>query len=540
VAARQEDGRRSRLTRPLAQGMRYFPFLFPALHSAGSLATLRAVSSRESAWRKRPWNLSLRGKLLLMMFGLLVLVLATLFALYWHAERQLISQVERHTTDLSSAIQISVEQLTSKGRTSEARLQDYVQRLQQRGVREISIVSNEEEVIASSNPRRVGVRVDPKRKDILITARLGEETVGGRGQKTYNLLLPIVVGNQRSGYILISMILDDFAELAQFNFLKRLAGTVLIFAVGIGGAVVLAWTYTKPISQVVDVARRVAQGHLNERLPANRRDEIGQLNRSFNEMVERLQERAALEARLYQAERMSAIAHLASGIAHEVRNPLSTISMTIGHLRAHFPPPAPADREEFVRLTSMVMEEIRRLDDMIRSFLKYGKPLNLKRQAADIRVLLDEVLDVAAQKAAAERIRVERAYTAGLPELWVDVPHLKTCFMNLVLNAFQAMPAGGTLRVEAAEHSSSDASPVSGTANGQVSICFQDSGTGIAPEDLPKVFEPYFTTKEVGIGLGLAMTKQIVEEHGGRIAISSELGRGTQVRLWLSVGAPAA
>ncbi len=165
------------------------------------------MRQRDGVWPKGPWSLSLRGKLLVMMFGLLLLALATLFALYWRAERQLIAQVERHTAELSTAIQISVEQLTSKGRTSEARLQDYVQRLQQRGVREISILSNEEEVIASSNPRRVGVRVDPKRKDILITARLGEETAGGVGQKTYNLLLPIVVGSQRGGYILISMIL---------------------------------------------------------------------------------------------------------------------------------------------------------------------------------------------------------------------------------------------------------------------------------------------------------------------------------------------
>jgi hypothetical protein len=492
------------------------------------------VRWRDGTWPKGPWNLSLRGKLLVMMFGLLLLVLAILFALYWRAERHLITQVERHTTDLSTAIQISVEQLTSKGRTSEARLQDYVQRLQQRGVREISIVSNEEEVIASSNPRRVGVRVDPKRKDILITARLGEETSGGVGQKTYNLLLPIVVGNQRSGYILISMILDDFAELAQVNFLKRLAGTVLIFAVGIGGAVILAWTYTKPISQVVAVARRVAQGKLDERLPVNRRDEIGELNRSFNEMVERLKERAELEARLYQAERLSAIAHLASGIAHEVRNPLSTISMTVGHLKAHFPPSAPAEREEFMRLTSMVMEEIRRLDDMIRGFLKYGKPLNLTRQAADVRTLLNEVLEVAAQKAIAERIEVKREYTTILPEIWVDMPHLKTCFMNLVLNAFQAMPGGGELRVSARGTVGADGSGES------VQIDFQDTGHGIAPEHLPKVFEPYFTTKEVGIGLGLALTKQIVDEHGGRIEISSQPGRGTLVRLQLPVGVPRA
>ena len=121
------------------------------------------------------WRLSLLGKLVAMMFGMLVLILATLFALYWRAESQLIDQVERHTSDLSTAIQISVEQITSKGRSSEARLQDYMQRLQQRGVREISIVSNEEEVIASSNPRRVGARVDPKRKDITPTGSDGSE-----------------------------------------------------------------------------------------------------------------------------------------------------------------------------------------------------------------------------------------------------------------------------------------------------------------------------------------------------------------------------
>lgn len=501
---------------------------------------------------KSRWNLSLRGKLLLMMFGLLVLVLATMFGLYWHAERQLIAQVERHTTDLSTAIQISVERMTSRGRTSEARLQDYVQRLQQRGVREISIVSNEEEVIASSNPRRVGARVDPNRKDILITARLGEETAGS-SQKTYNLFVPIVVGNQRSGYILISMILDDFAEMARFNFLKRLLGTVLIFAVGIGGAVLLAWTYTKPISQVVEVARRVAQGQLDERLPANRRDEIGELNRSFNEMVERLKERAELEARLRRAERMSAVAHLASGIAHEVRNPLNLINLSVDHVRARFAPKLPEEREEFDRLTDHVKKEVHRLNEMIEAFLRYGRPLKLRRQPTDVRQLLEEVLEVAARKAVVEKIQMQRDYAAGLPEIWADVPHLKTCFLNIVLNAFQAMPGGGRLAVSAQQvngaagramdsSAATDRSPAPAVAStgDWVEIRFQDSGAGIAPEDLSQVFEPYFTTKEVGIGLGLAMTKQIVEEHGGRIELSSKLGEGTLVRLQLPIGAPVA
>ncbi len=512
-------------------------------------------------WPQGRWKLSLRGKLLGMMFGLLMLVLATLFLLYSRAETQLISQVERHTTDLSTAIQISVEQLTSKGRTTEARLQDYVQRLQRRGVREISIVSNEEEVIASSNPRRVGVRVDPRRKDLLITARLGEETVGSKSQKTYNLFVPIIVGNQRSGFILISMILDDFAELARINFLKRLIATVLVFGVGIAGTVGLAWTYAKPISRVVEAARRVAQGNLDERLPTKRRDEIGELNRSFNEMVERLREKAELEARLHQAERLSAIAHLASGIAHEVRNPLNLINLSIDHLRARFAPAAPEEQAEFNRLADHIKREVRRLNEMIETFLKYGKPLRLERRPADVRKLLDEVLEVAAQKAQAQQVQVAREYVPTLPEIWVDEPHLKTCFLNLVLNAFQAMPGGGSLTVsvrpapDGAGGQSGDMgteqsgpspdrpiaqSPDCQPVDGWVEIRFQDTGVGIAPENLPRVFEPYFTTKEVGIGLGLALTKKILEEHGARIDLSSEPGKGTLARLQLPMGAPEA
>ncbi len=514
----------------------------------------------------RMLTLGLRGKMLAMMFGLLMLVLATLFLLYWRAETQLISQVERHTTDLSTAIQISVEQLTSRGRTTEARLNDYVQRLQRRGVREISIVSNEEEVIASSNPRRVGVRVDPKRKDLLITARLGEEASGDFPQRAYNLIVPIVVNNQRSGYILISMILDDFAELSRVNFLRRLVATVLVFGVGMGGAAVLAWTYHKPIFRVVEAARRVAQGHLEERLPVNRRDEIGELNRSFNEMVDGLRQKVDLEGRLHRAERLSAIAHLASGIAHEVRNPLSTISMTIGHLAAQHVPREAAAREEFQRLTSMVMGEIGRLNEMIETFLRYGKPLKLERRPCGLPCLLDEVLEMAAPRAAAQRVRLIRKSDGDLPEVWADPAHLKTCFVNLAQNALQAMPEGGELSVEtrclpdhgaqgtgtgerAAEDSPGPPAPVpcalravprSASLTDWVEVEMRDTGIGIPEENLAKIFEPYFTTREVGIGLGLALTKKIIEEHGGEIQLSSTVGQGTVARVRLPAGAPPA
>jgi len=479
-------------------------------------------------------NLRLRTKLVVMMLLLLLLSLASLFLLYWQAERLLVAQVERHTTDLSTAIKVSVEQLTSKGRTTEARLQDYVHRLEQRGVREISILSNEREVIASSNPRRVGARVDPRRRDLLITARLGEEAFGEREQKTYNLIVPITVGTQRTGYILVSMILDDFANLVRVNLLKRIVLTVLVFALGIAASLVLAWKVTRPIQQVVEAAQRVAHGDLDQTLPADRRDEIGELERSFNEMVERLRANRALEARLHQAERLSAIGQLASGIAHEVRNPLNFINLSIDFLRSRFGPAAGADREEFDRLVESVKKEIHRLNGMIENFLLLGKPLKLDRKPCRVDVLLDDVAQVARQKAAAQQIQVEAQVAPALPPVVADGAQLKTCFMNLLVNAFQAMPNGGRLQIAAAA--------VNGGAGGPaaVEVTFRDTGNGIPAADLPRIFEPYFTTKEAGIGLGLAITKKIVEEHGGSIGVESRPGEGTRVAIVLPVTDDAA
>ena len=158
-------------------------------------------------------NLRLRTKLLLMMLFLSLLSLAMLFAIYSHGERTLMKEIEQHTNDLTTAIKMSVEELTSQEQTDEARLRDYVQQLNQKGVNEISIISNEEEIIASSNPKKVGKKVDPKRKDVLITARLGEDLGPTAKQKTQNILIPVIVNNEQVGYVHIKMVLDDFTNL---------------------------------------------------------------------------------------------------------------------------------------------------------------------------------------------------------------------------------------------------------------------------------------------------------------------------------------
>jgi len=482
-------------------------------------------------------NLGLRAKLLLMMFSLLLLTLASLFVLYWHAERTLIEQVEKHTEDLSTAIQISVERLTSQERTDEARLQDYVKRLQRKGVNEISIISNEEEVIASSDPKRVGAIIDPSRRDLFITARLGETLKAEHGQKNYNLIVPIVVGNQRMGYALISMVLDDFAQISRLNFIKRLIVTVMVFGLGMGASLILSWKYTEPIDRVVQAARRVAQGDLRESLPVERHDEIGELTTSFNDMVVKLRANKELEQRLYQAERLSSIGQLASGIAHEIRNPLNFINLSIDHLQSRFSPTDPLARQEFTHLVSWVKAEIHRLNTMITNFLTYGKPLKLEPHPCDLTPLLHDVVNMARSKTEEQSIAIEYDHMVDLPRVVVDSEQIRTCFVNVLVNAFQAMPSGGRLSITAGLMNGTGSAVSSPPAGDEqwVEVCFQDTGCGIASEDLAKIFEPYFTTKEVGIGLGLALTKKIVEEHGGMIALDSILDQGTTVRIRLPV-----
>lgn len=468
-------------------------------------------------------NRSLKTKLLLMMFFLSFLSIMILFILYTRSERALIEKVEKHTLDLSTAIQISVEELTTEGKTDEERLIEYLKRLNTKGVREVSIISNEEEIIASSNPRRIGMRLDQRHKDYMITATLGENTGLSEKLKTYNIIIPVVVGNEQWGYIHINMRLDDFSKLLKSNYLKRFLATLLVFGIGIGVALFLSGRYTQPIQQVVNAANKVASGDLSNTLPADRKDEIGNLMRTFNEMVERLRTNRELEERLLRSEHLSKVGQLASGIAHEIRNPLNMINLSIDHMKEKFLPEGSRKREGFVELVSRIKEEIHRLNRLTGNFLDYSKPLRLNIAETDIKKVIDDTVSLIERMAEGQRIRIKKDFIDGIPKIYIDREQIKECFMNILLNSFQAMPDGGEINIRAFAEDSKF-----------VEITISDTGIGIPEENMDKIFEPYFTTKRLGIGLGLALTKRIVEEHSGRIEVESN-GVGTSVKIMLPV-----
>lgn len=466
-------------------------------------------------------SLSLKTKLLFIMGSLCFLSIASLMIIYARAEKDLIDEVRHHTEELSTAIQMSIEQIPDSKEKVDIDKFRRLTNLKKKGIKEISVINNEREVIASSNPSLIGKKLSIKGESVKNIGNVTEYTNTTEGQKRYDILLPVVTGKTRLGYIHIATQFDDFTSIVRGNHRNRLVATVAIFSVGILLALYLSNKYTEPIQSIADAAHKVAGGDLSVRLKVEGNDEIGRLTRNFNEMVLKLSETRDLQAKLKESEHMSKIGSLASGIAHEVRNPLNLINLSIDHLRATHMPDEMEKRESFVSTIANIKSEIERLDGMVSNFLNYGKPLLLNLKSAELEPIIRETIALLRDRCSEQKISTEVRFARNPLRVMVDYRHIKTCFLNLFLNAIQAMPGGGRLNVESFSN------------DGAVTVRIEDTGCGIPPENMLKIFDPYFTTKDIGIGLGLAFTKRIIEEHGGKLAVTSVLNRGTTVMVSL-------
>ncbi len=490
--------------------------------------------------RRLPRGLRIGTKLTLMVLAMMALTLGISMVTYTHYENIVVDAVQNQTEALSKALQISVQQLTSRGQTDQELLQDYVRRLSARGVTEISILSSERKVVASSNRARIGTTVNEPRaatarvarqvggKSLVVTGTIGTDDTTSE-KISYNLDIPIIINDRVRGYVRLHVILDDFAALLRRIYLKRALTTAMVFLAGVAGSIFLAYRMTSPLNQLAAAAERVAAGDLDAAVPVAGGDEIGRLQRNFNRMLERLQEKRRLEARLRRAERAGVVGRFASAIAHEIRNPLNYINLSVDHLRTAFRPGEPQKAREFEASLDQIKEELGRLNGLVTDFLNFGRPPRLRPEPLRVDELLQEVSRFAAVGAARQGIAVEVQVAAGLPTIEADAEGLRTCVLNLVTNAIQAMPRGGRLQLAARP-----------LPDGLVEIAVRDTGVGISEADLEAVFEPYFSTREGGTGLGLAITRRIIEEHDGRIEVESRVGEGTEFRIVLPVAGPSA
>jgi signal transduction histidine kinase len=298
---------------------------------------------------------------------------------------------------------------------------------------------------------------------------------------------------------------------------RPLLPTLAVLLLATAGAAVLVWGFTRPIRELARATQRVAAGDFSFRVPsANRRDEIGLLAATFNEMVQQLGHMRELEVQIKQAEQSAVIGRLASAIAHEIRNPLNYINLTLDHLRTSLAPSDPQKRALVEQLTLQLKAEVARINTRITEFLKYSRPASLNLQPLDLRETLRDAIRIVEVQAAEGGVQVRLDEDGALPPVVGDRESLRSLFTNLIINGMQSMEGrGGRLTIGLSSE------------DGRARVSISDTGMGIEPDHLDKIFEPYFSTKETGTGLGLAIAKKAVEEHDGTISVASTPGEGT-------------
>ncbi len=361
----------------------------------------------------------------------------------------------------------------------------------QAGVAAVSLLDKELTVLASSDPARVGRR----EADPFLTEAWQAGAVKGRrltlpdGREVYEVVKPFTLETKQAGLVQLDLSTEGLAGVARQALRGILSYSLGLLVVGIAGAVAIFWIQ----------ARHLA-------------------------------ERRVLEEAMAREQRLSAVGNLAAGVAHEVRNPLNAISIGLQRLRKEFPPADAEARAEYTRFTEIMQAEVGRLNDIVNRFLTLARPSRLTFTEEPLAPLLEEVVALLASQASAQKIQIESALRLDQARVRMDRQQLAHAFMNVLLNAIQAMPGGGTLTLRAGADSASSGA---GATAPTVRIRISDTGPGIPPEHLDRIFEPYFTTKEGGTGLGLALAHKIIQEHQGTIRAESPPGAGATFVLTL-------
>lgn len=461
-----------------------------------------------------------------MMLFLSLSLITILISLYYHSEKVIYNEFTRQTSELSKAIQIGLEEATSAGLTDEKKLQRYLEKLNPKGVKEISVISTSDRIISSTNPKDIGKWITNRKKELIFKADLGETVTGKEKGEGYNVMIPVVSGDKHMGYIYLTLTTEDFSVFLQTSAVRRIVAALIIFGIGIVLTIFLARMYTKPIEDVVTAANRVALGDLNQELPSGRKDEIGELAQSFNYMVGKLRDQRDLAEKLRKAEHLAGIGQFAGTIAHEIKNPLNFINLSIDYMKEAFSPCDPEKTEKFNSLVLNMKGEIQRVSRFAESFLEYGRPFELNRRQVKMKQILDDVIGLVSANARQGNVVIKNEFKI-MPELYVDPEFIKTCIYNIINNAFEAMPHGGTLTLRTRK------------ADAKFCLSVEDTGVGVPAEHLSKVFEPFFTAKIKGLGIGLAFTRRIVEEHSGKVTFESVEGKGSVVTIILPMEVPA-
>jgi signal transduction histidine kinase len=304
------------------------------------------------------------------------------------------------------------------------------------------------------------------------------------------------------------------------------AGAVAICAVSI---VALAYLIQRPMVELQEKIGQVSEGDLDVAVSFSRRnDEIGDLGRNFNHMMEQLRESREEIERLHntqisRAEHLATLGEMATGLAHEIRNPLAGIAGVIEIIGRDLPSTSPARA-----VVKEVRLEIAQINRILTDLLETARPHPPQICRSNLNTTVEHTVMLARQQVLSRPITIELQGAPDLLEVEHDSDQIHQVLLNLLLNAVQAIEGAGTVRVEI------------GSREGYASVVVSDTGRGIPPQHLSNIFRPFFTTKGNGTGLGLSLARRIVEEHHGRIEVSSVVGKGSKFEVLLPFQMPVA
>ncbi len=374
-----------------------------------------------------------------------------------------------------------------------------------------------------------------QRKLIEMRRFIGKESVVG-------FIEPLVDRSARLQGAVQVLQLESYIHEDSMSTLKFILSLIVVMAIAIIAVVMVVTrvSITRPVAELVTSFREIGAQGVAARVPVHGDDEFGWLAREFNGMCERLQaarlslateqeRRRQIETRLRNAERLAGLGRLAAGLAHEIGTPLNVIS---GRAESLIRTVDGNDiAQKHLRIITAQTERIVRI---VRDMLDFARQKPPRRVATDLAGAVRDVLDLVEAQLAKRSVRVETVFPDELPTIVADPDQLQQVFLNLTLNAMDAMPQGGTLRISLAPEVLTDPAR-GGLPKSCVTVCFADTGTGIAPEVRNHVFDPFFTTKEAGqgTGLGLSVSYGIIEEHSGWFELTSDIDAGTRITVVL-------
>ncbi len=344
--------------------------------------------------------------------------------------------------------------------------------------------------------------------------------------------IPVETTNGRRYIIVVLGSAGNLTTLLERQSRQSQLYTLAVLLVTTGLTAIVVWRFTRPIKSLSVGARRIAGGDFSFRVPTSgRQDEMGELTEQFNEMTVKLGRTRELETKLHEAEKAAVVGRLASAIAHEIRNPLNYVNLTLDHLRSNFAPSDATRQEKFAALTAQLKSEVARINAHVTEFLNYSRPTKLELQPVDLYAAARDALSLVEPQAVSSNVETHIDQQGAIPAILADPESLRSALTNLIINGLQATDGtGGKLSIVLSVEDQGR----------RVRIDISDTGRGIAPEDISKVFEPYYSTKETGTGLGLAIVRKAVDDHHGTISVKSKIDEGTTFTITLPVSEPGA